>query len=271
MEFPLRAADGEFRWFLTRVKPLHNAQGEIVRWFGSNANIDERRRNDDFRETFLGVVGHDLRSPLNTVLMTSEMLTSLPDTPMNIRKMLERVTSSGIRMQRMIEQLLDFTRGRLTTGIPITLSADDSDLQAIVAKIVDEVRAGHPDCCVELDVQGDCRARIDPDRFEQVVSNLLGNAVAHGDTTKPVDVGLTSRLDRVTLTVRNHGSPISPEFLPTLFSPFAREQKTGGPSAGLGLGLYISERIVTGHRGTFSVTSSEADGTRFEVSLPRRP
>ena len=139
MEFPLRGADGVFRWFLTRVKPFKDDEGRIVRWFGSNTNIDERRRNDDFRETFVGVLGHDLRNPLNTVLMTSRVLTMLPTTPDAIRKKLERVTSSGVRMQRMIEQLLDLTRARLTDGIPITLSAEPVDLGALLTKIVDEM------------------------------------------------------------------------------------------------------------------------------------
>jgi PAS domain S-box-containing protein len=271
MEFPLRGADGVFRWFLTRVKPLHDAEGQIVRWFGSNTNIDERRRNDDFKETFVGVLGHDLRNPLNTVLMTSRILTARTDTPIHIRTMLERVTSSGARMQRMIEQLLDLTRARLTEGIPITLSADEVNLNPIVAKIVEEVRAAHPECCFELKTHGDCLARIDPDRFEQVVSNLLGNAVTHGDTARPIHVVLRSRVDRVRLTVHNHGSPISPAFLPMLFSPFARDEKARGPSAGLGLGLYICERIVAGHGGSLTVQSSKVAGTRFAVSLPRRP
>ena len=187
MEFPLRGADGQFRWFLTRVRPLRDADGHIVRWFGSNTNIDERRRNDDFKETFVGVLGHDLRSPLDTILTTSRILTMRPDTPDDIRKRLERVTVSGVRMQRMIEQLLDLTRARLTAGIPVRLTAEPIDLEAPVARIVEEVRAAHPHIAVHIASDGECRVRIDPDRFEQVVSNLLGNAVTHGDTAKPIE------------------------------------------------------------------------------------
>ena len=270
MEFPLRGADGVFRWFLTRVKPFKDDDGRIVRWFGSNTNIDERRRNDDFRETFVGVLGHDLRNPLNTVLMTSRVLAMLPTTPDAIRKKLERVTSSGVRMQRMIEQLLDLTRARLTDGIPLTLSTEPVDLGALLTKIVDEIGEGQPNCRFELDVQGLCTARVDPDRLEQVMSNLLGNAVAHGDQTQPIRVVLHCEADWASLAVHNHGSPIPTDFLPLLFNPFAREQASRRPSAGLGLGLYISERIVAAHGGTLSVQSSEAAGTRFTVRLPRR-
>ena len=257
----------------TRVVPLADGpagDGRIVRWFGSNTNIDERRRNDDFRETFVGVLGHDLRNPLNTVLMTSRVLAMLPTTPDAIRKKLERVTSSGVRMQRMIEQLLDLTRARLTDGIPLTLSTEPVDLGALLTKIVDEIGEGQPNCRFELDVQGLCTARVDPDRLEQVMSNLLGNAVAHGDQTQPIRVVLHCEADWASLAVHNHGSPIPTDFLPLLFNPFAREQASRRPSAGLGLGLYISERIVAAHGGTLSVQSSEAAGTRFTVRLPRR-
>ena len=270
MEFPLRGADGVFRWFLRRVKPLRDDAGRIVRWIGANTNIDERRRNDDFRETFLGVLGHDLRNPLDTVLMTSRVLTLLPDTPDTVRKKLERVTSSGVRMQRMIEQLLDLTRARLTEGIPVVFSAEQIDLAALVTKIVEEIRGGHPKCTIEVDVQGVCSARVDPDRLEQVMSNLLGNALTHGDQSQPIRVALICDAEWTSLAVHNYGTPIPADFLPLLFNPFAREQTYRHASEGLGLGLYISERIVAAHGGTLSVQSSAAAGTRFEVRLPRR-
>ena len=271
MEFPLRGADGVFRWFLTRVKPLRDEEGRIVRWFGANTNIDERRRNDDFREMFLGVLGHDLRNPLNTVLVTSRVLTMLPDTPDTIRKKLERVTSSGVRMQRMIEQLLDLTRARLTEGIPVTLSAEELDLGSLLKKIVEEICAGHPNCTVHLDVQGVCAARVDPDRLEQVMSNLLGNALAHGDQSRPIRAELSCDPDWASIAVHNYGTPIPVDFLPLLFNPFTREQTYRQASEGLGLGLYISERIVAAHGGTLSVESSQEAGTRFDVRLPRKP
>ena len=192
MEFPLRGADGVFRWFLTRVRPLRDADGRIVRWFGSNTNIDDRRRNEDFKETFVGILGHDLRNPLNTILTTSRVLAMRDSTPEEIKKRLERVTASGVRMQRMVDQLLDMTRARLAGGIPVTLTSDPIDLVPVVSKIVDELRAAHPSAAIDVSVEGECSARIDPDRFEQVVSNLLGNAITHGDATKPVRVDLAA-------------------------------------------------------------------------------
>ena len=269
MEFPLRGADGVFRWFLTRVRPLRDPSGKILRWFGSNTNIDERRRNDDFKELFLGILGHDLRNPLTTILTTASVLQRRPDTPAEIRDRLGRVTSSGVRMQRMIEQLLDLTRARLAGGIPVTLSAGEVDLGVLVRKIVDEVRAASPEARIEVRAEGPCLARIDPDRIEQVISNLVGNAVAHGDPSGAIVVTLSSGPDRATIAIENRGPAIDAGFLPVIFNPFARSEKTSGRSSGLGLGLYISERIVDAHGGTLSVRSSAEEGTAFEVVLPR--
>jgi PAS domain S-box-containing protein len=270
MEFPLRGADGVFRWFLTRIEPLHDDEGRVVKWFGSNTNIDERRRNDDFKETFLGILGHDLRNPLSTILTTSRVLCMRPETPDEIRKKLERVTSSGVRMQRMIDQLLDLTRARLTAGIPVNVSPGEIALVPIVLKIIEEIRVAHPDSKFEVRADEGCSAIVDADRFEQVVSNLLGNAVSHGDNTKPILVVISAAPDEVRLTVHNHGDPIDPAFLPVLFNPFARAEKPSRRSAGLGLGLYISQRIIEGHGGQLSVRSTRESGTSFEINLPRR-
>jgi PAS domain S-box-containing protein len=266
MEFPIRGADGIFRWFMTRVEPLHDAEGRVIRWFGSSTNIDERRRNDDFKETFLAILGHDLRNPLSTVLTTTRVLELRSDLPAGMGKKLARVISSGVRMQRMIEQLLDLTRARLAGGIPVVLK--EADVAPLVSRIVEEIRAAHPRSAIELSVEGSCFARVDTDRFEQVVSNLLENAVTHGDETKPILVELACSAGRVTMSVRNWGTPIEAAFLPLIFNPFARGPQPRGRSAGLGLGLYISERIVDAHRGKLTVQSSQEAGTVFEAVLP---
>jgi signal transduction histidine kinase len=270
MEFPLRGADGAFRWFLTRVRPLRDAEGRIVRWFGSNTNIDERRRLDDFRDMFLGILGHDLRNPLSTILITARVLMLRANSPEEIRTLADRITRSGVRMQHMIEQLLDLTRARLTAGIAVNLSDVPADIVPLVTKIVDEVRAAHPQCAIQTHFDGHCAARIDADRLEQVISNLLTNAVTHGDKTRPIQVAAIAQSEAITLSVRNFGPAIDPAFLPLIFSPFARGEKPLGSSEGLGLGLYISERIVHAHGGTLTVQSSQQAGTQFTMLLPKQ-
>jgi len=225
--------------------------------------------NDAFKEVFMGILGHDLRNPLNTILTTARLMTLRGELLPDSQKRLDRVVASGVRMQRMIEQILDMARDRLTTGIAVSRTAP-RDLVPLVAKIVEETRLAHPERRIEVRSEGRCHASVDADRFEQVISNLLGNAATHGDPAQPILVRLAElRADAcVSLGVRNYGPPIDPAFLPLLFDPFRRERKPEGRSAGLGLGLYISERIVRAHGGTIRVSSSEREGTLFEAVIP---
>jgi signal transduction histidine kinase len=170
-------------------------------------------------------------------------------------------------MQRMIEQLLDLTGARLAGGIVITRSKQD--LVPRISKIVDEVRAAHPGTAIEFCPEGHCEVLVDGDRLEQVASNLLGNAVKHGDPAKPIRVEVAVRGNVASVSVHNYGAPIDPAFMPMLFDPFRRGDKPGGRADGLGLGLYISERIVAAHGGKIEVESSQRTGTRFEAIFPR--
>lgn len=224
--------------------------------------------NDAFKEMFLGILGHDLRNPLSTILTTARLMAMRGELGPDSAKRINRIVVSGVRMQRMIEQLLDVTRARLTDGIPVD-RADEHDLVAIVAKIADELRGAHPGRRIELSAGGPCLAHLDPDRIEQVVSNLLGNAVTHGDPERPITASVATRGEMVSVRVHNHGRPIEAANIPMLFDPWRRGETEGRD--GLGLGLYIAERIISAHGGTIEVESSEIGGTRFEVIFPRSP
>ncbi len=243
----------ELRSSLTREK-LARAQAEA---------------SDAFKEVFIGILGHDLRNPLNTVLTTTRLMIMRGELPAESQKRLERVVASGVRMERMIAQLLDLARVRLAGGIPISLG-ENEDVTARVSRVLVEIRAAHPAREVEFRPDSPCVGRVDGDRFEQVVSNLLDNAIAHGDPSKPIRVAVRERGDSVCLSVQNDGSVIPAELMPVLFDPFKRGQiaeseRTGG----LGLGLYIADRIVSAHGGSIDVESSVENGTRFDVCFPR--
>jgi signal transduction histidine kinase len=228
---------------------------------------EQAEANDTFKEMFLAMLGHDLRNPLNTILMTARMMILRQELPPDGQKRIERVISSGQRMHRMIAQILDVTRARLGDGIPVTPN-QVCDVSVVVARIVEEARAANPWRIIDLHVDGPSQARMDCDRFEQVVSNLLGNALTHGAPGTPIRVEVGSRGDRASVSVHNEGTPIDPAFLPVLFDPFQRGRPNRG-SDGLGLGLYISDRIVRAHGGEILVESSALRGTRFEAIIPR--
>jgi signal transduction histidine kinase len=222
--------------------------------------------SDAFKETFLGILGHDLRNPLNTIMTTVDLMILRGEVPADICKRLERISVSGTRMKRMIDQLLDMTRARLGGGFSLELR--DQAVLPLVAKIVEEVQVAQPSRAIELRGDATCRAAVDGDRLEQVVSNLLGNAIRHGDPSLPITITLARRATHLGLIVHNHGPVIPDELLHDLFDPFTRGKLAQRSSDGLGLGLYISERIVAAHGGRIDVRSAPATGTEFEVVLP---
>jgi two-component system sensor histidine kinase/response regulator len=226
-----------------------------------------RRRTETLRlnEMFGAVLGHDLRAPLDVMATASRLLDDVADDPASVRRVAGQIRNSSRRMSRLIDDMLDLARGRLGGGIPVAPQA--IALDDVVQRVLEEYRAGQPDVRLDLAATGDLRCEADPDRFSQVVSNLVGNAIAHGQRRAPIEVRLDgSDPDFVSMLVRNQGE-IAAEALPHLFEAFAvAAGRPRGP--GLGLGLYIAQQIVHGHGGTIDARSGDGC-TTIDVRLPR--
>jgi signal transduction histidine kinase len=170
----------------------------------------------------------------------------------------------------MVNDLLDFTRSRLGSGVPVLRR--DMDLAKAATDAVHEVTVAHPASVLRLETSGDLVGTWDAARIGQMLTNLLGNAVHHGAAHTPITVSARGFPTAVELHVHNCGPPIPAADLPDLFSPYKRfragKARVGSPTS-LGLGLYIAERIATAHGGTIAVTSTDGDGTAFTVRLPR--
>ena len=227
---------------------------------------EESARTARFREEFIGVIGHDLRNPVSAILTGAYALIKSDSLAARDATIVSRIASSATRVAHMIEDLSDFTRGRLGGGIQITRTP--ADLRDICGRVVEELQIARPGSSIVLRAAGDLHGQWDGERLAQVLSNLLGNALEHGDAGAPVRIELTGRDRDVTIQVANQGRRIAPEELRDLFEPFRRGAGSS-PRRGLGLGLYIVERIVTAHGGTVTAESTDADGTRFTVRLPR--
>lgn len=220
----------------------------------------------DFRDRILGVLSHDLRNPLGVILTSAELLLRNTQDERQ-RRGLERLRLHGRQVERMIHDLLDYTRARNGQSLP--LAPRRVDLTAICQPTLDGLQLLHPERPLRLTAQGDAQARLDPDRAAQVIGNLVGNAVLHGAPGTPVQVLIRGEADAVVLEVRNQGEPIAPELLPRLFEAFRRGAGEEGSSPGLGLGLYIVQQIVAGHGGSVGVVSTPEAGTVFTVRWPR--
>ncbi|MET0400251.1 MAG: ATP-binding protein [Longimicrobiaceae bacterium] len=227
--------------------------------------LADERATAELREQFIAVLGHDLRNPLSSILMSAGFLLALPQEPRQ-QTVLERIHGSGERMSRMIDDILDFARGRLGGGMPLTVEPVEVD--ALVGQVVDEVASARPDRAVRFVPSGVGTASLDRSRVAQMLSNLVSNAVEHGSPGEPVEISATGTADRVVLAVANRGEPIAPDVVPRLFEPYVRPERKG-PRPGLGLGLYIAAEIARAHGGSIRAESSVEAGTVFTVELPR--
>lgn len=220
---------------------------------------------DELKDTFLGVLGHDLRNPLGAIMMSATLIMTKEGPDWQHSRTAGRILASGARMEGLIGDLLDFTRARLGAGVPITRT--DVDLEVECRNTVEEIAAFHPAHDVSFQATGELRGFWDGARLAQAVSNLLGNAVQHGTKHGPIAVTLRGEAERVVLIVHNEGRAIPKRHLQDIFAPF--QQLDPGPGkSNVGLGLYIVEAIVVAHSGTIDVESVET-GTTFTIRLPR--
>jgi signal transduction histidine kinase len=216
------------------------------------------------RDQFIAVLGHDLRNPLASIQAGASLLksTRLSDRDAMI---VQQIQDSGGRMGRLIDDVLDFARGRLGGGVPL-VRQPAAELRTVIEQVVQELRTAWPGRSIISEVDVTRPVACDPDRVAQLLSNLVANALTHGAADGAVHVHALSGAGVFELSVTNGGEPIPEDALPQLFQPFSRPRKEG-PQAGLGLGLYIASQIATGHAGTLEADSTAAR-TRFRFVMP---
>jgi len=274
--FTFRSVLAEFRALRATVLRLYEQSGQTdladVRRF--NEAIDEAMtesmdrfagQTDRFRDQFIGVLGHDLRTPLSAVTAGAALLAIPEDNPERRLRVASRIINSAQRMERLIADLLDLANARLGGSLP--LKRQLTNLQQVCEEAIVEIGAAHPDTTLRSQMSGDLRGHWDADRLAQVVSNLLANAVQHGGGTA-ITLTAQEQGDAVMLAVQNGGPPIPQHALPSIFEPLARGA-TEGTSHSIGLGLFIARVIVTAHGGDIQVSSSTETGTTFTVRLPK--
>ena len=215
------------------------------------------------KDLFIGILGHDLRGPLSAITMAAQLLLEAEDMPPQHLRTLARINNSTQRMKKLIDDVTDFTRGKLGGGIPVVLA--EANMREICAALVDELQLANAQRVITLETHGQVTGMWDLPRVAQAVQNLVGNAVKHakGD----VEVRVYGKSDEVLLEVHNLGPPIPADAMERLFEPFYRGDKKG--QAGLGLGLYIVKEIAVAHGAKVSVTSTEGEGTTFRIVWPK--
>jgi signal transduction histidine kinase len=224
---------------------------------------------DQARNLLLGMLGHDMRSPLNTILMTAQYLAAL-NAGANVSDAASRLIRSGASMKALLDDLIDFNRTTLGLGIKIDLA--EVDLATLFRDELEQLRAAHPSRQIELETAGDTRGFWGGVRLQQLLRNLVVNAINYGSANTPIHVLLTGDEAHVTIEVKNRGPAIEKEILKQIFDPLKRGLGQGerdDSGAGLGLGLYIVREVARAHGGDVTVRSDNGE-TVFAVRLPRR-
>lgn len=226
--------------------------------------LNHERETAESREQFLAVVAHDIRSPLTTIQNSSLVLARNTDPSM--RRVSEMLRSSTTRMSGLVDDLVDFARGRAGSTMPLRL-AEHVEIDILLEAVVQEKRDAFPERDIRSDLQITCPVMCDPARLQQLVSNLLGNALAYGAASTPIIVEATESEGVASIAVTNWGDPIPPHMQHDVFLAYARASLRR-PDGSMGLGLHICQLIAHAHRGQLSVTSDIENGTRFEMRWP---
>lgn len=230
----------------------------------AHASLIDEKTASELREQFIAVLGHDLRNPIASIggginILSRELQSEKSKRVLNIMR------GSVLRMSALIDNVMDFARGRLGGGIALTRDSD-SPLTPTLEQVVSEIRSGHPERQIVAQYNLADSVPVDHQRIAQMLSNLLGNAVTHGSSTEPIRVDASVSDGELQLSVANSGAPIPQESLHKLFQPFKRGEGSSNLQ-GLGLGLYIASQIAEAHGGSLVVQSDEAE-TRFTFRMP---
>ena len=219
------------------------------------------------KDRFLAILGHDLRTPLGSIITSTRFMLDTGELAEPHLSLVTRVESSARRMNRLVTDLLEFTRSRFGDAIPVELA--DMDLDKVVRDVAAEVSASYPSSHVDVETVGDLKGRWDCDRITQALINLVSNAVQHGAPGKPIQIRGTGTATGVLVTIHNEGPPIPEPALKQLFDPLKEAGNGGDRRRHFGLGLYIVQKIVQAHGGSIDVASTEESGTTFTLRLPR--
>jgi signal transduction histidine kinase len=266
-------------WDAARNKSEQGAVKELTRF---NEAIDQSlaesishytKKRTDSKNLFLGILTHDLRNPLNAILGAAYLIPII-GLPLSDKQnvLVSQISESSQRINEIVNHLLDITKARFGSGLPVV--RDCMDMGFVAKQLTDEMRTIHPDRKFELKISGETEGNWDKSRIAQVFSNLIGNAVQYSFKDFPVVITIKGEQDEVSVSVHNEGVPVPVDKIATIFDSLTRAtgediEHNLHATTNLGLGLFITNQIVTAHGGKISVTSTEKGGTTFIACFPR--
>lgn len=281
MEYRLRRHDGAYRWILDRGVPFSHDTGAFAGFIGSCVDVHERRMAEDslrlnseeqlanardFQKLILAIVSHDIRNPLHTIQLAARALRHIADPSGKVPGLIDIVSRGVGRIEHIVADLLDLSRGREGGGIPV--QPHPVDVRRLCQQVIEELEPASRGRLISFDCEGDAVGTLDEHRILQAISNLVANALQHGTAGTPVRVHIAGDDNHVVVEVGNSGT-IPADVLPNIFEPFQSIRRGGRRGDGLGLGLFIARAIARAHGGQLEVSSAN-DVTQFQLKLPRQ-
>jgi len=264
--YPLLGKDGEYKWFLSRAIPLKNAQGKVLRWFGTNTDITREREILQEKDDFISIASHELKTPVTSLWASLQLLDEIKEEPFTplIPKLISYATQSGKKITQLIEDLLDTSR--LNEG-QILLKKSNFDIMRVLEQ-----------CCIDFQISSDffltykglrsLEVYADETRIEQVIVNFLNNVKKYAANTQQAYIHLEKEGKFAKISIEDLGPGIDEEKVPNLFHKYYRTESSGARFSGLGLGLYINAEIIKKHGGKIGVESKKGKGSKFWFTLP---
>lgn len=231
----------------------------------TNARLEEELEISKLREQFIAILGHDLKNPIATIRMSSDILLKFGKEELVLRQA-KMIKSTSFRMEALIDNILDFARGHLGEGIILSKKSDSAALKTALEQVIKEIKIISPEREIEVSLDLPQELNCDANRISQLFSNLLGNADTHGDEKEPIEVKAHTENGHFKLSIINSGTKIPDAAMEHLFKPFYRSEIKSGKE-GLGLGLFISSEIARAHNGTLTVRSTNHE-TEFTFIMP---
>ena len=268
LTFPLKSKDGIYRWFLTRVYPVKNAQGKVVQWIGTNTDIDDQKKALEQRDEFISIASHELKTPVTSLKGFTQILQLKFQKEDNTQAvdLLARMDKQVDKLTKLIIDLLDATK---IENRQLKFTLEDFDMNELVNEVVEELKRTTITHEINVETAGVKIINGDRNRVGQVITNFITNAIKYSPDNNQIIVSTAVKDENVKLCVQDFGIGISAEKQPKIFERFFRV--TGGGQEtfpGLGLGLFISAEIIKRHNGTISVESTEGKGSIFSFMLP---
>ncbi len=268
IEIRIRRYDGDYCWFLSQATAQKNSAGKITGWVGTKTEIEDQKAKEKQKDDFISIASHELKTPITSlngyIYVLKEMFASSKNQASI--QLLDKVSKQTNKLISLINTLLDITK--IKQGL-MQLDQSEFDIDNLVREVSEEMKATSANHKIELNLQAKKIITADRQKIDEVLTNLISNAIKYSPKADKIVLTSTSSDENVSICVQDFGLGISKEMQEKIFDRFFRiNDKNMESYPGLGLGLYIASEIVKRHRGTISVNSEKNRGSVFYVTLP---